>query len=379
MDSEHDLKRILVVTGIFPPDIGGPATYVPKFAQFLVNNGFSVKVVTLGNSAESIKGEFAFEVIPIFREKNRFKRLYKTLERLRHELTSADFVFCNGLYYETAIALRSMKFKCKNRSVVKVVGNPIWERSKNRELKIGISQKPLSGMIYRLFAIIEEHLFRWSLRQFDQLTSPGWDLAKSLKNLDSQLEIEVIQNGVQIPVIDRLLDKPYDLVTVSRLVPWKNIDHVIDLAKLLNCSLAIVGEGPSEEKLRKLATTNHKIEFFGKQTPQRVAELMQQSKVFCQLSDYEGLSFSLLQAMSFGLPCVVSSIAANQEAFISDPGAAIYYNKSDFQGAIQNIRTLLESNSMQRELGSRSRVIVLGSFTEERQLKKMMELLLKNA
>ena len=38
--------KILIVSGIFPPDIGGPATYVPKIASEIVKQGCEIIVIT---------------------------------------------------------------------------------------------------------------------------------------------------------------------------------------------------------------------------------------------------------------------------------------------------------------------------------------------
>ena len=41
--------RIAFLTGIWPPDVGGPATHGPDFARFLVARGHAVRVVTMGD------------------------------------------------------------------------------------------------------------------------------------------------------------------------------------------------------------------------------------------------------------------------------------------------------------------------------------------
>src|SRR3954470_17936405 len=41
--------RVAFLTGIWPPDIGGPATHGPDFASFLRDRGHSVRVVTMGD------------------------------------------------------------------------------------------------------------------------------------------------------------------------------------------------------------------------------------------------------------------------------------------------------------------------------------------
>src|SRR3979490_1187870 len=41
--------RIVFLTGIWPPDVGGPATHGPDFATFLRDRGHDVRVVTMGD------------------------------------------------------------------------------------------------------------------------------------------------------------------------------------------------------------------------------------------------------------------------------------------------------------------------------------------
>ena len=38
--------RVLIVSGIWPPDVGGPASHAPEVAEFLLGRGHSVEVVT---------------------------------------------------------------------------------------------------------------------------------------------------------------------------------------------------------------------------------------------------------------------------------------------------------------------------------------------
>ena len=46
----YDRMRIAFLTGIWPPDVGGPATHGPDFSRFLVARGHTVHVVTMGDA-----------------------------------------------------------------------------------------------------------------------------------------------------------------------------------------------------------------------------------------------------------------------------------------------------------------------------------------
>jgi hypothetical protein len=41
--------KFLLISGIYPPDIGGPAIFIPKLAEFLHNKGHECEVLTLKN------------------------------------------------------------------------------------------------------------------------------------------------------------------------------------------------------------------------------------------------------------------------------------------------------------------------------------------
>src|SRR5438034_11554761 len=69
--------NVLMITGIFPPDIGGPATYVPTMASELVKRGHKITVVTLSDRLDHDDGSYNFPV-------HRIRRgLFKPLRFLR--------------------------------------------------------------------------------------------------------------------------------------------------------------------------------------------------------------------------------------------------------------------------------------------------------
>ena len=45
--------KILITVGIYPPDIGGPASFVPKIAKMLTENKHDVTVICLSDNKVS--------------------------------------------------------------------------------------------------------------------------------------------------------------------------------------------------------------------------------------------------------------------------------------------------------------------------------------
>jgi glycosyltransferase involved in cell wall biosynthesis len=109
-------------------------------------------------------------------------------------------------------------------------------------------------------------------------------------------------------------DRTYDLITVSRLAPVKQLHHLLAIVKNLQTDLpdiscAIVGDGPLLDELRAEAMAlgvHSNVHFLGQVND--VESLLRRSKVFVLTSRSEGLSIALAEAMACGLPAVVSDV-----------------------------------------------------------------------
>ena len=127
-------------------------------------------------------------------------------------------------------------------------------------------------------------------------------------------KIDVIPNAVEcLPPED--LRPEVDLVTVARLVPWKGLLELIDLATIQNWSLSIVGDGPMREELalKIRASGSNKIQLRGAVTQKQVPRELRRGRVFVLNSSYEGLPHIVLEAKSAGLPVVATDAGGTIE------------------------------------------------------------------
>ena len=79
MNNRIKQKKILIAAGIFPPDIGGPASYVRRLATELSNSGNKVTVVAYADSLKHNDTGFGFRVIRVLRNKYLIWRYFKYL------------------------------------------------------------------------------------------------------------------------------------------------------------------------------------------------------------------------------------------------------------------------------------------------------------
>lgn len=112
---------------------------------------------------------------------------------------------------------------------------------------------------------------------------------------------------------------------VGRLVPDKRVEDLIEATKDLALPLVVAGEdeaGGYADHLRALDVGH--VRFAGYVYGQDLADLYGGAAVFVLPSSVEGLPISALEAMSLGVPVVMSDIAANRELAAGGTCALLY-------------------------------------------------------
>ena len=331
------MTQYLLVSGIYPPDIGGPATFIPALAAELNSRGHSVTIFSLedpGAVHPSISGSAVF----VNRRIHAPFRQILSIIRLFGLVRKCDRIFANGLYEE--VALTNLIFR--RPVTVKIVGDPIWERA------VGKARTSLGTQDFQAAALnpslrIQRQILKFSLSSFQKIVSPSLDLLEYAERWGVRIPKEYIPNGV---VIRQPLNKEKrrDVIAVSRLVPWKRLDLLVEICGLAGASLCIVGEGgESKSILEKAAEFDCQLYMEGVATSEDVQVLLAESRIYALLSSYEGMAFSLLEAKAAGLPCIVSNIPPN-EAVVRDGVDGIVLDPNDTVVAASTLRSLLDDS-----------------------------------
>lgn len=149
------------------------------------------------------------------------------------------------------------------------------------------------------------------------------DLVRERYGADSN----IIPNGVPLPVLgsgteslERFgLESGKYVLLVSRFVPEKRHIDLIDAFERAACpglKLALVGDADHpddyERSLKERAAANPDIVLTGFIKGDDLKAVFEHAGLFVLPSSHEGLPISLLEALSFGLPCVASGIPANR-------------------------------------------------------------------
>lgn len=188
-------------------------------------------------------------------------------------------------------------------------------------------------------------------------------------------QVNYIPNGVTVNYgnlknneLDKFNLEPQKyFVIVSRLIPHKNIEEVIKVSKNLdNYKLAIVGDGFYTDDyvnyLKDLAKDSENIIFTGNQTGDALEQLFQNALAFILPSKNEGLSISLLEAMSYKLPIIVRDIPEHQD-LVSEKLMLSYNSPEELRGMIESIIT---SPKQYKNMGLKAYDYVKDNFSWER-------------
>jgi len=350
--------KFTLITGIYPPDIGGPATFVPQLAAELQARGHEVKSLSLRSPNQPKRQYLEWDEHFISRQSVVPVRFIKTVWEIIRVARNSDVIFANGLHQEAAVA----NFFIRKKMIAKIVGDPVWERWMNKTLErqeIEAFQNQVLGLGVELQRIF----LTWSLNQFHTVITPGKSLVTTIRNWKVRTPIIFIPNGTPKANPIQKDMKRYDIVLVNRLVRWKNVDLLISASTGTKLKLAIVGEGPELENLKSLAIKkNVEAHFLGRADANTIDELLQESRIFALISSYEGMSFSLLKAMMFGMPIVVSDIPANTDV-IENNVNGIVVDITDLSKIKSAFLRLLGDPTLSLNLGLTAREKALEEFS----------------
>lgn len=357
--------RLLIVTGIFPPDAGGPATYVPQIAAALAERGHRVTVLTLSDGADHEDARHMFRVVRMPRRQLRLIRLLRTIFAMLKLGWESDLLFINGLAMEATLA----NVLLRKPMVQKIVGDLAWEWSTNKGwVRDGFEEFQQNRYSTKIEVL--KKLRAWWTRQADRVIVPSRYLAHWVARWGVPAgRIVVIYNAVESFRDTRPSAVPLStslkIATVGRLVPWKHVDGLIEaLTQVEDAGLVIVGDGPERASLESLAqrlNLDGGVFFAGYRSKSDTFALMAGCDLFVLNSTYEGLPHVVLEAMSVGLPVIATAVGGTPEVVRhGETGLLIQSNLESLVEAIQRLRS---DPALRRRMGQEGREMVHQRFS----------------
>ena len=147
------------------------------------------------------------------------------------------------------------------------------------------------------------------------------------------------------------------VLTVSEVNQNKNYITMLDAIKLLvekdkSIKFVSCGTGVWVEKIKEYAKElgiEENVIFLGYRKD--ISKIMQVSDLFLHASFREGLTLSVMEAMSFGLPCVVSNVRGNRDLVVDGEGGYVL-EPTDAEGFALKINEILTNNELYAKFSS---------------------------
>src|SRR5215212_5174509 len=105
-------------------------------------------------------------------------------------------------------------------------------------------------------------------------------------------------------------------VTVSRLVPYKRIDLIVDAFTRMGKPLVVIGEGSEWKKVQRLAGNN--VRLLGYRSDEVVAQFLQQARAFVFAAD-EDFGITPIEAQAAGCPVIAYGKGGALETVVGWP------------------------------------------------------------
>ena len=356
-------KRILIISGIYPPDIGGPATFVKELIEFINSKKDEVRLITLQDK----KGLKAYEknIIKIPRYQNKLIRTLNLIFTIRKNSKDVDSILCCGLIFETYLSHIGLN----KRKIFRFVSDSIWDKYSSETNDIYI-RKNKYYFLNLLFFLRDK-----ILKSFDLIITPSKYLKNYYLKKIGKSKVKIIRNFASINVLNFNqsinLNKDYqnkvNIVAISRLVKFKNIDYLIEAFKELpEYNLHIYGSGPEEKNYQLQIRKNKSKNIFlhGVKNRDEIFEALRKYDSFIQISSYEGMSFSILEALALNKPLILSNIEPN---FETAKTAAIYVKPKSITQLRESIK-LIKSAKMRYLLSQNSKKVSSKFYDKEKSL-----------
>jgi glycosyltransferase involved in cell wall biosynthesis len=191
----------------------------------------------------------------------------------------------------------------------------------------------LRGMLARM---IMHYVRNWdaaSAGRVDHYIANSEYMARRLSKLYNRPSA-VIYPPVEVDHFDLHRHKEDYYVVVSRLVPFKRIDLIIDAFRLMpDKRLVILGDGPDFKKLRARAGAN--ITFLGSQNRETVHDYVKRARALL-FSSVEPFGIAVVEAQACGTPVIAYGRGAAREIII-DGESGLFFHRQDAMGLAETV------------------------------------------
>jgi glycosyltransferase involved in cell wall biosynthesis len=268
--------RILIATGIFKPEVGGPATMAFELGKRFQATGHDITIITYSNQARfSFDKDFNFKLIRVTRAKQKLINYLRYFFVAYREIKNHDVVYALDWFSAGLPLMLAAKIAGK-KYVVRVGGGYIWEKYLTDGRPAVTLQEFYDHGLYKsyrmLFYFIRRVLrgaacvvFNSDIQRelYIKIYSLNPEKTQTIFNATPENRLSNLVYSYN----DKHLERDKEIVFAGRFSKAKNVESLIRaFAKLtdLNFKLILIGDGPLKQNLEavtKSLALENRVEF----------------------------------------------------------------------------------------------------------------------
>lgn len=400
-------QKTLMIIAVFHPYIGGAENQAKKLALELLDKDLEVTVVS-GRWSNALRRKENHNGLNIVRNLTNFKfwgnkqedketdffkpdlSLYEIRFKYARVLLRKIFIRTSIYIYQTSLFFFLLRYR-NNYDIIHVhqvlfpaFTSALCARILKKPIVAKVGSSGFNSDINQIKKFPEgRSQLRFILNNIDRLVCTTSKMKEEFieEGIDKD-KITLLPNGVRMSEFKRSYDKCGSLVYLGRFNETKNIETLIlafsrvilNIDKKLK--LVLVGDGPERnninELIRKLDLEENIL------LPGMIKDpssFLKDSDLFVFPSLIEGLSNSLIEAMSYKLPCIVSNIPGNIEVigkagrnyniesgkyFTTEYG--VLFNPEDIDGLYNALLFMINNKKIRKEIGQSAYQKVNGEY-----------------
>ena len=304
--------RVLIVSGIWPPDVGGPASHAPDVAAFLLASGHEVEVVVTAAAAPEPR---PYVVRYTSRRLPTGARHAHGLLLIARRALRADVVYTTGMFGRSGLAAVATR----TPYVVKLTGDPAFERLRSRGA-VGGDAESFQDSAHGVRAAALVRLRDFVVRHAAHIYTPSAHLRDLVIGWGvSSADVTVLPNPLprELPKESRdELRSRYGfsiptLVFAGRLTAQKSLSTLLGAVEAVDgVDLVIAGDGEERGALEdeiSRRSLGDRVRLLGAQRRETVLELLLAADAAVLSSSWENFPHGVVEALAVGTPVIATA------------------------------------------------------------------------
>lgn len=303
--------RIILATGIYPPDIGGPATALFLVAQELRAAKHTVTILTYGEARDES------HVIAISRKGSILSRYIRYARAARELLAHADVVVATDVF-SVGIPIRLALIGKKTRFILRLGGEWAWEDAVEKQRVFTTLRFFWEKYSSTWFVYLQKMHYQWLMRRADLVVTTS-ELLTKLFHAQFPVVADkcvTVWNASVAPQSKQSEDlKPHAslrFVYIGRFARVKNVPFIARIFKQLyeqgvHIECTFVGDGETLDECKTILQDVPGMVFVGSASRTVVQNALQthDALVLPSLSDI--CPNSVIEALAYWVPCLITA------------------------------------------------------------------------